>query len=467
MTDLLKFTEEHQEDDVTKLILNRDKWPEIDIELAVNTIVSRRKLKGKVDDWAEHPDLIFPLTLSAEQCSSQVTGIYKANLAEKIARFSKQDSLGGNSESNISTRTSSQDWTIADLTGGLGVDTWYFSQKASKVLYNEMQESLYQATKYNLERLGVHNVIFTNRIIVADDERSRAEKKPETANLKNEQKEASVKEILGDFQPTIIYLDPARRGEGGKKVFLLEDCSPDVLSLKSELFQYSRHILLKLSPMADITMLIESLGVETKEFHVVSVDGECKEILVWMDREYAGVEPLIVAYEEKKRMGNSFEFFPSEEKKAIAKLTTKEELGLSMHSQRLDGNIFLFEPNKSLMKAGAFNLIAEKFGINKLGNSTHFYIHQEMSCELLKYGKLNSIHLIYPFNNKTIRSLGKDYPEADLTARNLPITTEQLRKKMGLDNKGKKNEHESKNHAHIYALKVDLIGNLFFVTINN
>lgn len=464
MTDLLKFIREHQEDDVTKLILNRNKWPGIDIELAVNTIVSRRKLRSKLDSWAEHPDLIFPSTLSVEQCSSEETALYKTKLAERIATSSE---ITTNSKLNTKAKQLDYKWTIADLTGGLGVDTWYFSQKASKVLYNEMQTPLYKATKYNLCKLGATNIIYSNKILLPSSEINDFQKTISRQINVQEDSLPSSNEILGDFKPTIIYLDPARRGEGGKKVFLLEDCSPDVLSLKSELFQYSRHILLKLSPMADITMLIESLGVETKEFHVVSVDGECKEILVWMDREYAGVEPLIVAYEEKKRMGNSFEFFPSEEKKAIAKLTTKEELGLSMHSQRLDGNIFLFEPNKSLMKAGAFNLIAEKFGINKLGNSTHFYIHQEMSCELLKYGKLNSIHLIYPFNNKTIRSLGQDYPEADLTARNLPITTEQLRKKMGLDNKGKKNEHESKNHAHIYALKVDLIGNLFFVTINN
>lgn len=450
MTDLLKFIREHQEDDVTKLILNRNKWPGIDIELAVNTIVSRRKLRSKLDSWAEHPDLIFPSTLSVEQCSSEETALYKTKLAERIATSSE---ITTNSKLNTKAKQLDYKWTIADLTGGLGVDTWYFSQKASKVLYNEMQTPLYKATKYNLCKLGATNIIYSNKILLPSSEINDFQKTISRQINVQEDSLPSSNEILGDFKPTIIYLDPARRGEGGKKVFLLEDCSPDVLSLKEDLLQFTRHILLKLSPMADISMLIERIGPEVREVHVVSVDGECKEILVWMDREFKGDEPLIIASDiknvcdeqERYKTESSFKFKFSEERAAIPRFTTKDELEPNMQldlGTYLDGDICLFEPNKSLMKAGAFNLISERFGLSKLGSSTHFYINNEMSYELMQYGKLLDIYKIYPFNNKTIKLLGQKYPDVDLTARNLPITTEQLRKKMGLDApKYKKNEH--------------------------
>ena len=146
MEKLLKFIAEHYADDVSRLILDRKKYPEIDIDLAVNCIESRRKLKGKVQEWHDNPSLIFPLKLSAEQCSSSATGRYKAELAVSIV-------------SNP---------TIADLTGGLGVDSWFFSQKASKVIYNEMQSVLCEAAKHNFKALGAENIIVFNNEITAD-----------------------------------------------------------------------------------------------------------------------------------------------------------------------------------------------------------------------------------------------------------------------------------------------------------
>ena len=243
MENLLKFIAEHSADDVSRLILDRKKYPGIDIDLAVNCIESRRKLKGKVREWHENPGLIFPLKLSAEQCSSSATGAYKADLAERIAGNSKER-------------------TIADLTGGLGVDSWFFSQKASKVIYNEMQQILCDAAGHNFKTLGASNISIINR--TAEQE--------------------TIDEIL-DEEADIVYMDPARRGEGGKKVFLIEECTPDVLTLKEIIFRHARHILIKLSPMADITMVCNRLGSTCREVHIVGTSGECKELLVWMDRE--------------------------------------------------------------------------------------------------------------------------------------------------------------------------------------
>ena len=146
MENLLKFIAEHTDEDVSRLILDRNKFPEIDIDLAVNCIESRRKLKGKVQEWYDEPGLIFPLKLSAEQCSSSATGRYKAAFSEKICGKVK-------------------DWSIADLTGGLGVDSWFFSKIADKVLYNEMQTVLADAARHNFSVLEADNIIISNNFI--------------------------------------------------------------------------------------------------------------------------------------------------------------------------------------------------------------------------------------------------------------------------------------------------------------
>jgi hypothetical protein len=147
MKKLSQFVSEHISDDPIRLLLDRKKWPEIDMDIAVECIESRRKLKGKVQEWYENPDLIFPRKLSAEQCSSSATGLYKASLAKHIIGESKPGSF-----------------RIADLTGGLGVDSWFFSMKAGKVLYNEMQTPLYNAASHNFYILESGNILLRNRI---------------------------------------------------------------------------------------------------------------------------------------------------------------------------------------------------------------------------------------------------------------------------------------------------------------
>lgn len=245
MKTLTEFVSRHIGDDVTRLVLDKAKWPEIDMDLAVSCIESRRKLKGKVQEWYEEPELIFPRKLSAEQCSSSATGSYKAALASLIMT------------------DKGREWRIADLTGGFGVDSWFFSKKAGHVLYNEMLGDLCDAARHNFSILKADNI-----------------------DIRNNTAASGELGFLADFKPDMVYMDPARRGEGGKKVFLIEDCTPDVLTLKEEIFSYCRHILIKLSPMADISMVCDRLGKHCREVHVVAAGGECKELLIWMDREW-------------------------------------------------------------------------------------------------------------------------------------------------------------------------------------
>lgn len=404
MEKLLEFVSQHLSDDTTRLILDKGKWPDIDMETAVNCIESRRKLKGKVQAWHENPSLIFPLKLSAEQCSSSATGHYKATLAEKIA--------------------GKEEWTLADLTGGLGVDSWFFSKRASKVLYNEMQTALCKAAEHNFEALGADNINISNSIAESD----------------------SISLIINTFRPDIVYMDPARRGEGGKKVFLIEECTPDVLTLKDEIFRHCRHILIKLSPMADITMVCERLGKTCREVHVVSSEGECKELLIWMDREWqegyniTAVE-LPNGYPEKPEA--ALTFTPEDEKSRYAETAT-------------DMGEFLFEPGKSLTKAGAFNVTAGHFHIRKLGKSTHCYTTSDPStADVLKgYGKVFQILEYSPLDKRGIKEAGKNHPKAEVTARNIPMTSDALRKKLGCSSGG---------DVHIFGLRSDTKGNLLII----
>ena len=416
MKQLTAFVQEHITDDLTRLVLDRKKWPDIDMDLAVSCIQSRRKLKGKVQDWYMNPDLIFPVGLSAEQCSSTATGIYKSEVASKIAE--------------------GKAFRLADLTGGLGVDSWYFSKKAEQVWYHEMQEKLCMAAEHNFQSLKAENIVVRNMISTQE----------------------TIDSILSEACPDIVYMDPARRGEGGKKVFLIEECTPDVMTLKEQIFRHCRHILLKLSPMADITMACSRLGHTCREVHIVATGGECKELLIWMDREWAG-EYTITAVELPAGYPDmdpaTFSFSGSEEKIATASTRPRNDVMLSSRAESRD--LFLFEPGKALMKAGCFNLIANRFGLMKLGVSTHYYVTEDAAKadELKPYGKVYMIISVQPLDKRSIKAAGASYPRAEVTARNIPMDTETLRKKLGVS---------SGDDAHIFGLKSDTLGNLLLIT---
>ena len=445
MEKLTQFVIEHINDDTTRLLLNRGKWADIDMDMAVNCIESRKKLKGKVMEWYDEPGLVFPRRLSAEQCSSSATGEFKAEVAVKISRLA---SLARNDS-----------FKLADLTGGLGVDSWFFSKKAEQVLYCEMLPELCDAAKHNFSVLEAGNITVKNVAVCSENEISPlASLSP---NDKNEVKEIfqNPTQILGEFKPDIVYMDPARRGEGGKKVFLIEDCTPDVLTLKDEIFKHTRNIFLKLSPMADITMVCDRLGRTCREVYVVAAGGECKELLVWMDREWDDEYTIHAVELDKCGEANVFSFKPADEKSAtISYWSNAKEL----INQADITDTYLFEPGKALMKAGAFNLIAERFGLDKLGRSTHYYIFSgkaespaEQLAETLKgYGKVFSILRVDSLDKRSMKAAGKDYPKAEVTARNIPMDTETLRKKLGVT---------SGDDAHIFGLKSDSQGAMLII----
>ncbi len=401
------FILQHDADDPVRLLLARDKYPDVDIDLAVTTLEVRRKLRTKVPEWYAVPSLVYPFRLSGEQCSSSETARYKAMVCGSSLK-------------------------IADLTGGMGVDAWAFAQVAEEVLYNEMQVELVRATELNFKELGVGNVRFRN---------SRVEP-------------GKVAEVLDGFRPDVIFLDPARRAEDGRKVFLIEECQPDVLGLLPELFEACRYVLMKLSPMADITMACKRLGVHVKEVHVVAAGGECKELLFLLDRGWEGTPSTIVVegaavMEIPGQAGNDGPPFviPSEAK----------ESGIPTGAKRR-GEIWLFEPGKALLKAGAFDLPCRKFGLTKLGQHTHLYVGESVPEELRPFGKVFEVLEMLPLNNRTMKEAGKRWPQAEVTARNVPMTSDLLRKKLGCASGG---------DIHLFGVRVEVAaeaGNYLIVT---
>ncbi|MGP1621435.1 MAG: THUMP-like domain-containing protein [Candidatus Cryptobacteroides sp.] len=390
------FIKEHADEDTSKLLLAKDKWKDIDISLAVSTINGRRKLRLKSAEFLKGEKIICADALSCEQCSSSDTANYKANLAFRIC---------GNDPNA----------KIADLTGGLGIDSYFFSKLFKEVLYNEKDPARAQAAQHNFSALDRHNITVRNTEISPD---------------------APLGNTLKDFQPDIIFLDPARRSATGRKIFLPEECSPDVLAMQRQLRQHARYLLIKLSPIADLTMLTQKFE-KIKELHIVASGGECKEILLFIDFEMQDEtkdDCKLHIYEN----GLSAYFDLQREKTEIPHLLENENELSSLAGK------MLIEPGKAITKAGLFNTFGELYSLTKLGKSTHLYFSK--GKEIPKFCKRFIILEILPLNNANIKQLHKKYPKAEFTSKNIPIKSEELREKTSI---------LSGDKIHIFGAKID------------
>ena len=453
-----KFIVENGNADTVRLVMACKKWPvpedaelaELDAKsLAVNTIEGRRRLRKKLPEWVACTGLVYPSSLCAEQCSLSDTARYKASIVQRIfneyvgtvasmvgdpcrttGSATENKMVTEPAEVTIGTRKTGR---IADLTGGLGVDSWAFSEVAEEVLYNEMNPALAAAARHNFKALGVTNIFIKNSEATSD----------------------SLKDIFGDFRPDVIFLDPARRDSAGKKVFLLEDCSPDVLKILPELFGISRFVLLKLSPMADITMAVERLdrtyeeylekasgkgwnGQWVREVHVVASGGECKELLILLDGEWNEGYSLTC-----REDGKTLTFKPEEITKAKAGYPDSTFARI------------IFEPGKSLTKAGVSNAICERFGLVKLARFTHLYTiseplsdseSEQRTAPLKDFGKVFYVKEILPLNKSSMKDVGKRYPHSEVSAKNIPMSSDELRTRLKV---------KSGDDAHIFGVRIE------------
>ena len=409
----------HADDDCDRLLLSKEKWPDMDVRAAVNCIISRRKLKGKLPSWWAEEELFYPNTLSAEQCSGEEAAALKAGIALGLLNEDIPLDI-----SNEETALGKEHRTprIADLTGGLGVDSWSFARAGAEVLYNEMNTEIYGAAQHNLPLLGV-KAVFRNCELRKDN----------------------VGEILGDFRPDLIYLDPARRSAGGSKVFRLGDCSPDLSTLLKPLLERAPRILAKLSPMADISRLLKELEDAAgypcvSRIHIIGSGGECKELLVEAGRE-AEYNPTISVHDR----GRCFSFCIEEERNAIAVAASLPELQAtaSAASSGEESRLPLFEPGSALMKAGPFKLLCRE-GMKKAGRSTQLYFTDNRSLEGL--GKYFRILAVLPLNKRSMKELAELCPKAGVSARNIPMGSDELRRRLGV---------RAGDGHHIFGIRCD------------
>lgn len=402
---LKEFIQEHENDDTARLMLSGNRWQDIDIDKAATIIECRKKIRTKLPEWYEIPEIIYPDRLSSEQSSSSATAKYKASIAGRIAN-------GGR---------------IADLTGGLGADSLAFSRVASQVMYNEMESGRAEAARHNFPILGAENISVSSFCV------EEAGKSEDAANFW---------ETLKRFSPDLVYMDPARRSSTGSKVFLLEDCSPDVLTLIPDIFRICGNLLLKLSPMADISMLLKRLqehGAGTKELHIVSTSGECKELLLWCTPSTTDDTALII-----NENGNILRTSIAAESAAVPQFL--------QDAAQLNSMQFLFEPGKALAKAGLFNAICSMQDnaddgtmLLKAGRSTHLYFTDSQN-NASNFGKTFKVIGLAPFCKQGIRDFSAKYPRAEVSARNLPLTSEELRRKLKVQSGG---------DIHIFGLHID------------
>ena len=492
------FIRAHEGDDPVRLLLARDRYPGVDVALAASTLACRRRLRTKVPAWYAVPSLRFPNRLAAEQCSSAETARYKAAVAARVVAASAvagsrggqngaylpateaELSRGGQNgaylpatEAELSRggqngallpATTAPRARLADLTGGLGVDSWAFAEVFGEVLYNEMQPALAAAAEENFKELGVKNIRVVNwRItpaIVTDVSASRSGTASPADGDSGAGPGGSVADVLGDFGPDILFLDPARRAGDGRKVFLPEDCQPDVTALLPELFAAARHVLLKLSPMADISLCVKCFGY-VREVHSIAAEGECKEMLLLLDREWNGGY-TITAYEN----GSTLTWSPEEESAAAIQFASAEDLtpghssgttlpsAASFPAPPSSPAGFLFEPGKALMKAGAFRLLCGCFGLKKLDTHTHLYVTEAVPAELAPLGKTFRILETLPLDKRTMKEAGRRYPRAEVTARNIPMTSNELRKRLGCGSGG---------DIHLFGVRTAAAGNVLLI----
>ncbi|MFA5301565.1 MAG: SAM-dependent methyltransferase [Bacteroidales bacterium] len=363
----IAFVREHLEDDVHGLLLSGHKYPGIDISKCVRQIEGLRKIRDKVPEWFACKQVFIPSLLAAEQCSSAETAVYKRRFIH----------LPG---------------PVVDITGGMGVDAYYLSKISDNVIYAEQDDALCRAAKHNFKVLGAGDHI---RVVHA-----RAE------HLWNDMPDLS--------EASLVYADPSRRDANGRRLYGLEQYSPDITRLQQVILTRSRALLVKVSPMTDISRTLALLP-GTSEVHVVSMENECKELLFLL-RSGEGVpgDPLIVCTA-------GLSFYRSEEIHAASLIENDYDDPFIK-----DGD-FLFEPEVSVMKAGAFALTAVKYGVKKIHRNSHLYFSGRPVIGFP--GRKFTIREIIPFTSANTRHLGQRFPKANITVRNFPLTVEQIRMK--------------------------------------
>ncbi|WP_297332183.1 class I SAM-dependent methyltransferase [Flavobacterium sp.] len=357
-----RFIRENTTSDVTVLALQKNPFPYLEWAEVLNQVAARQKAKDKLPFWFNTDHIIYPTKVSVEQTSSEKAAQYKASL------------VSGDS--------------LIDLTGGFGIDDFYFSKNFEKVVHCEMSLELSAIAQHNFKMLGADNI----QCIPGDS--------TETLKMLNQQ---------WDY----IYIDPSRRNDIKGKVFLLKDCLPNVPELLDFYFSYSKNIIIKTAPLLDITAGLNELH-SVKQIHIIALDNEVKELLWILEKGYAG-NIMAETINIRKEGNEVFNVMHNDD--GIASYSLPQQ--------------HLYEPNSAVMKSGAFDAVGKHFEINKLHKHTQLFT----SDKLIDFpGRRFIIDGVLPYGKKEMKSL--EGQKLNITTRNFPVAVAELRKKWKLKDGG-------------------------------
>ena len=383
-----EFICEYRERDIRQLALQATRFPDVDMPYALDQIQGWQIARRKLPKWAACDGVIFPPHLSMEQCSSEPTAQYKLNLATEWSCRVESSQL-----STLNCHAP----RMTDLTGGFGVDFSFTSCAFAAATYVERNEQLCRIVEHNLPLLGLDNAT----VVCAD-----------------------AVEYLSTIEPqTMLFLDPARRDEHGAKTVMLADCTPDVVQLLPQLLEKSRFTMLKLSPMLDWHKAVDDLQGAVREVHIVSVGGECKELLLVLSTVVES-ELKVYCADLSTASGSSslFVYMPgSSAPVANSKLKTQNSK-------------FVHEPNASIMKAGCFDELAAAYGVSPVSRNSHLFLSDE-PVEGFP-GRSFVVERVTTMNKSELRKALVGIEKANIATRNFPLTVAELRKRLKIKDGG-------------------------------
>ena len=363
-----QFISDNLDADIHQLALHATRFPLVDMPLAIRQINGKQKIKTKIPLFYYTEDILYPPQLSLEQSSSQSTAYFKSTLCE------------GN--------------TLIDLTGGFGIDCYFMAENFMQVTYVERNTELCELARHNFKALGRENIM----IIHADSEKYLTEME----------------------KVDWIFIDPARRSESGKKVVFLSDCEPDVSALAPLLLEKANQVMIKLSPMLDITAAVRELPT-TAEIHIISVENECKEVLFILNQNTGSQWKIRTINISKNKANQVFEFHADDEANATVGFTSEIAT-------------YLYEPNAAVMKSGAFKTAGSRFGLSKLHTNTHLYTSAMLMTDFP--GRIFEVQKVWASGKKELKELAASAPKANISTRNYPLQVDELRKKIKIKDGG-------------------------------
>lgn len=408
------FIRQHQDDDVRQLAFLGSKYPEVDMPFALDQIRGRKMARVKLPRWASLEGIIYPPHISMEQCSSESTALYKAELAARLLSLPA-------SSSGIEMKAENE-IEFVDLTGGFGVDFSYIAARLGvKSMYVERQAHLCEAAKENFGRLGLKNAIVKNgdgiEILHSFHPKKKdAASADDSLGITYDQPRSLLKTNLG---LKIIFIDPARRDDAGNKVVSLKDCTPDVTVLQEEMLSKADYVIIKLSPMLDWHRAISELS-HVREVHIISVNNECKELLLVLSARNMGEKLRIYCI-------NDAQSFVCEE-------SDMETSSVKIAPSTLEEMQYLYEPNASLMKAGCFGVLSGRYDARMLSKNSHLFVSQA-PIEAFP-GRSFRIIAVSSFNKKELKRHLSGITKANIATRNFPLSVAELRKRLKLKDGG-------------------------------